>query len=250
MTSDVQPAEQLGGMSLMEHLEELRSRLIKSAIAFVGGVVAAWFAYGPILEALILPLKRLDVADQIITDGQLIFTAPTEAFFVKLKVVAFSGLVIALPIILWQVWRFITPGLYKNEKRYALPFVFISMLLFGAGASFAYYTLPKALEILTAFGGTELVLLPRAAEYLSFVLVLIAGFGIAFELPLILLALTLVGVIGTETLRRGRRVAWVVILVIAAIITPTGDPITLMIMSVPLALLYEATILATRLIRR
>ena len=251
-TSEANPQapDELVGMSLMEHLEELRSRLIKGVAAFIVGTVAAWFLYDAILEILVIPLKQLDVSDEIISDGRLIFTAPTEAFFVRLKVVAFSGLILSLPVLLWQAWRFVTPGLYKKEKRYAFPFVLVSMLLFAGGAAFAYATLPMALRVLTAFGGSDLVLLPRASEYLSFVMLVVGAFGLAFEFPLVLLALTLVGVITTDTLRKGRRVAWIVILIVAAVVTPTQDPITLMIMSIPLAILYEATILVARLMRR
>jgi sec-independent protein translocase protein TatC len=251
-TSEANPQapDELVGMSLMEHLEELRSRLIKGVAAFILGTVAAWFLYDAILEILVIPLKQLDVSDEIISDGRLIFTAPTEAFFVRLKVVAFSGLILSLPVLLWQAWRFVTPGLYKKERRYAFPFVLVSMLLFSGGAAFAYATLPMALRVLTAFGGSDLVLLPRASEYLSFVMLVVGAFGLAFEFPLVLLALTLVGVITTDTLRKGRRVAWIVILIVAAVVTPTQDPITLMIMSIPLAILYEATILVARLMRR
>lgn len=237
-------------MTLMEHLEELRGRLVKSAIAFAIGSVVAWFLYDYILTLLLEPLRSLPEANQLFRDGNLIITAPTEGFFVRLKVTAFAGLFIALPVILWQVWRFITPGLYAHEKRWALPFVAMSLVLFGGGAAFAFFMLPKALEILIGFAGSEMTLLPKASEYLTFVLVLVAAFGFAFEFPLVLLSLSLIGVITPATLSRGRRVAWVIILIAAAIITPTQDPITLMIMSIPLAILYELTVLAARLLDR
>ncbi|MEX2587222.1 MAG: twin-arginine translocase subunit TatC [Actinomycetota bacterium] len=234
-------------MGLMEHLEELRNRLFKIVVAYILAAAGSWFAYSVILGWLIAPLKSLPVADQIIRSGQLIYTAPTEAFFVRLKVTAFSAMVLALPVILWQLWRFVTPGLHAHEKRYALPFVFVSVILFAAGVATAFVSLPKALEVLGGFAGTEMVLLPRAADYLSFVMILVAAFGFSFEFPIILLGLALVGVITSRQLRDARRAAWIIILVIAAIITPTQDPITLAIMSVPLALLYEATIIAARM---
>lgn len=237
-------------MSLMEHLEELRNRLFKIVIAYILAAIAAWFAYSTFLGWLIAPLERLPVADQIIRSGQLIYTAPTEAFFVRLKVTAFAAMVLALPVMLWQLWRFVTPGLHAHEKRYALPFVFVSVVLFAAGVATALASLPKALEVLAGFAGTEMVLLPRAADYLSFVMILVAGFGFSFEFPIILLGLTLVGVITSRQLRDARRIAWIIILIIAAVITPTQDPITLAIMSVPLALLYEATIIAARTMKR
>lgn len=237
-------------MTLIEHLEELRARLFKMAAAFVVGSVIAWFLYNLILGVLVSPLESLPEGGLIITDGRLIFTSPTEAFFIRLKITAFAGMVIALPVLLWQIWRFVTPGLYSNEKRYVIPFVMVSMLLFGLGILFSFVMLPQALKILTSFAGTELVLLPRASDYLSFVLVLIGAFGLAFEFPLALLALTFVGVLNREKLQRGRKFAWMTMLLASAVITPTQDPITMILMAVPLALLYEGTILVARLIKR
>lgn len=237
-------------MTVIEHLEELRNRLFKMAIAFVIGSAAAWLLYDLILSILVSPLKNLPESGQIITEGKLIFTSPTEAFFIRLKITAFAGFVIALPVVLWQIWRFVTPGLYSNEKRYVIPFVAVSMILFGAGIAFSFIMLPQALRILTSFAGTELVLLPRASDYLSFVLVLIAAFGLAFEFPLALLALTIVGVLDRKKLKKGRKIAWMAMLLASAIITPTQDPITMILMAIPLALLYEGTILAARLIKR
>ena len=170
---------------------------------------------------LISPLAKLPVADQILQDGQLIYTAPTEAFFVRLKVVAFTGLIFALPVILWQLWRFVTPGLHRHEKTLRPAFRASSLLgLFAVGVAIAFLSLPKALEVLAGFAGSELVLLPKAADYLSFVLLLVAAFGFSFEFPIILLALTLVGVLSSAKLRKGRRIAWVVLLIVAAISPP------------------------------
>jgi sec-independent protein translocase protein TatC len=237
-------------MTLIEHLEELRARILKSVIAVAVGAMIAWFLYDRILAFMVGPLRKLPVAEQIVSRGKLIFTSPPEAFFIRLKIVTFAGLVIALPVVLWQVWRFVAPGLYAQEKRYALPFVGFSLLLFAGGVALSFVSLPKALEFLTAFGGRDVVLVPRASEYLSFVMLLIVAFGISFEFPLALLALSLVGVLSSEKLRRARKIAWVLILVAAAVITPTGDPATMLMLAVPLALLYEGTILAVRLLKR
>ena len=237
-------------MTIIEHLEELRTRLFKMVIAFLLGSALAWFLYDVFLEILISPLRGLPESGQIITDGKLIFTSPTEAFFIRLKVTAFAGFVLALPVILWQIWRFVTPGLHKHEKRYAVPFVGASMGLFVGGVYFSFLMLPQALAILTSFAGTELVLLPRASDYLSFVLLLIGAFGLAFEFPLVLLSLTLVGVLDSRKLSRGRKFAWLGMLFASAIITPTQDPITMILMAVPLILLFEATVLIARLMKR
>jgi sec-independent protein translocase protein TatC len=237
-------------MSLMEHLEELRARLIKAVAAYAIACVVAWFVYSPILHLLTRALSRLSVAKQILRNGELIYTAPTEAFFIRLKVTAFAALILALPVILWQAWRFVMPGLHPNEKRYALPFIVISMGLFALGGFTAYFTLPQALQWLTSLAGSELVLLPRASEYLSFVMLMIAAFGFAFEFPIALLALTMVGVLTSRKLRKGRRIAWVVILIIAAVITPTQDPITMTLLAIPMGILYEATVVTARLMKR
>lgn len=249
-TAAAAPPAAFQEMSLMGHLEELRSRLFKIVAAYALAATATWFLYERILEVLISPLAKLPVADQILRNGQLVYTAPTEAFFVRLKVTAFAAAILALPVILWQLWRFVTPGLHSHEKRYALPFVGVSLLLFGLGVWVAFASLPKALEVLAGFAGDELVLLPRAADYLSFVLLLIAAFGFSFEFPVILLGLTLIGVLSSAKLRSFRKIAWVIILVVAAVITPTQDPITLAMMALPLGVLYEATVVAARLMKR
>ena len=141
----------------MGHLEELRGRLFKMVVAYAVASTVAWFLYEHLLRLLISPLARLSAADQILRNGQLIYTAPTEAFLVRLKVVAFAGLVMALPVVLWQLWRFVTPGLHKHEKRYALPFVLVSMVLFALGVSVAFASLPKAPEVLAPSGHLQVL---------------------------------------------------------------------------------------------
>lgn len=240
-----------GEMTVFEHLQELRTRLLWSVLAFAIASVVTWFWFEPILNFLIRPLRNLPESRQLLEGGRLIFTAPTEAFFIRFKVTAFSGFLLALPVILYQFWRFVTPGLYPKEKRYALPFVLTSLILFAAGIAFAFASLPQAIRLLTGFAPEgALILLPRAADYLSFVLLLVLAFGITFEMPILLLSLMIAGVITSGTLRRGRRYAWMAIVVLAAVITPTQDPLTMSIMALPLGLLYEATILVARLMKK
>lgn len=237
-------------MSLLEHLEELRSRLIKIVLAFALLSIASWFFYDLFLGFLVRPLERLPESDLLIEKGKLITTAPPEALFIRLKVTAFAGVVLALPVILWQVWRFVTPGLYRHEKRYAVPFVAVSLMLFAAGCALALYTLPKTLDVLVSLAGSDFVLLPRASEYLSFILLLVVAFGLTFEIPLALVFLALAGVISSRSLKRARRYAWVGALALSAVVTPTQDPFTMMVLAVPLGILYEATILTVRLMKR
>ena len=237
-------------MTLIEHLEELRARIFKMVIAVAVTSIASWFFYDRILSFLIEPITRLPSASQFVTRGKLVFFSPQEAFFVRIKVVSVTGIALALPVILWQAWRFVVPGLHKHERRYAIPFVLVSSALFAAGIAVAFAMLPAALRVLTAFGGSELVIVPRASEYLSFLLLLIFAFGATFELPVIVLALTLAGVVSTAVLRKGRRWAYVIILVVAAVVTPTPDPINMCLLAAPLLLLYEGTILVARLLKR
>lgn len=236
-------------MTLIEHLEELRSRLFKVMLAFGIGCVVAWFIYDPLLSALTRPLKSLDVADEF-SRGKLITMAPTEAFFVRLKITAFTGFFLSLPVILWQLWRFVTPGLYNHEKRYAIPFVLVSLALFAGGVWLAFVTLPQALRVLSSFAGDDLILVPRASDYLSFLMLLMVAFGFSFEFPVVLLGLVMVGVLTSESLRRARQTAWIIIVITSALITPTTDPITMLLLAVPMALLYEGTVLAARLMKK
>ncbi|MGH2705949.1 MAG: twin-arginine translocase subunit TatC [Actinomycetota bacterium] len=241
---------ELRTMTLMQHLEELRGRLLKAVAAFAAGSVAGWFLYERILVLLLEPLRKLPNSDQILAGGKLVLTAPQEAFFLRLKVTAFAGLVIAFPLILWQIWRFVAPGLHARERRLAIPFIGLATLLFVGGAWFAAQMLPQALRVLLGFAGSNTVLLPKASEYLSFLLMMIIGFGLSFQVPLALTGLAFVGVISSMTLRKGRRIAWVLILIMSAIITPTVDPYTLMLMAVPIALMYEGAILLSRAMKR
>jgi sec-independent protein translocase protein TatC len=237
-------------MSVLAHLEELRVRLFKAVIATVLGAVVAWLFYNQILGVLVEPLHVLPQAGQVISRGRLIFTAPLEAVLVRVKVVTFAGAALASPVILWQAWRFITPGLYQHEKRYGLAFILASLVLFAAGTALAFAFIGPAIHLLVALGGSRVTLLPRASDYLSFVLIVIVAFGATFEFPIVLLALGAVGIVSSRMLRSQRRVAWMTIVVVATIVTPTVDPVTPFALAIPLALLYEGTILTLRLMKK
>src|SRR5947209_3383306 len=176
-------------MSLLDHLTELRRRLIISAIAIAAGATIAFIPSNPIRGFLSGPYHH-------ITHGQkLIVTDPLEAFATRLKIAAWAGLFFASPVVLWQLWRFITPGLNPKEKRYAIPFIAASIFLFLCGGAVALLTLKPALSFLQSVGGHELSTYYRAGPYLSLVTLMIVAFGVAFEFPILLVCLELAGVL-------------------------------------------------------
>ncbi len=231
-------------MSLVEHLTELRRRLIISVVALAVGGVIAFLLYGPILDFLIRPYRT------VTGKSRLIITDPLEGFATRLKVSAYGGLFLASPVVLWQLWRFITPGLHKNEKRYAVPFIVASIVLFLVGVGVAFLTFEPALRFLVGVGGGDLETFFTPTKYLSFILMMIVGFGIAFEFPILLVFLQLAGVVSSRRLRRWRRPAIVVVVAAAALITPSGDPYSLFAMAAPMYLFYEAAILVGRLLKK
>lgn len=229
-------------MTVMEHLGELRTRLIVSAAAFAIAAVAVFVVYEPILELLRRPLCSLD-PDLLGELGCKLQTfKPTEGLLIRLKIASMGGMIVASPIWLYQVWAFVTPGLTMKEKKYAAPFIFSAVFLFGAGTAFAYYMLPNALKFLVTIAGSSIDVNFRAEEYLNFVGLILIAFGVTFQLPLLLFFLGLANVVKVEQLRRYRRYAIVAIAFIGAIVTPTQDPFTMMALSVPLYALYELVI--------
>ncbi|MBV9411578.1 MAG: twin-arginine translocase subunit TatC [Acidimicrobiia bacterium] len=231
-------------MTLVEHLTELRRRLIISAIAVAVGAGVAFMLYSPILAFLSGPYHS-------ITHGQkLIVTDPLEAFATRLKIAAWAGLFFASPVVLWQLWRFITPGLHPKEKKYAIPFIIASVLLFLMGAAVALLTLKPALQFLQSVGGQELATYYRASPYLSLVMLMIVAFGVAFEFPILLVFLELAGVLPSKKLRKWRRPAIVIIVTVAAVITPSQDPYSLFAMAMPMCLFHEASVLVGRLLKK
>ena len=231
-------------MPLVDHLAELRRRIIVSVIAVgVGGIIAFVF-YSPILDFLIGPYEEITGKER------LVITDPLEGFTTRLKIAGFGGLALASPIVLWELWRFITPGLHKKEKRYAIPFIVSSILLFVLGGFVALYTFESALRFLVGVGGPELTPLFSASKFLSLIILMIIAFGIAFEFPVLLVCLELAGVLTSATLRKWRRPALVVIVAVAAVITPSQDPYSLFAMVVPMYIFYEGAILIGRLLKK
>jgi len=231
-------------MPLVDHLAELRTRLIWSALALAVGGVVAFALYNHILDFLIQPYT------EITGRTDLVILDPLEGFAARLKVSAWCGAFLASPVVLWQLWRFITPGLHKHEKRYAIPFILASILLFALGAALALYTFPQALSFLVAVGGPNVEPLFSPGKYLGLITLMMVAFGIAFEFPILLVFLQLAGVVTSATLRGWRRPALVIVVAVAAVITPSQDPYSLLAMSVPMYLFYELSILVGRLLKR
>src|SRR4051812_46871511 len=234
-----------GHMSLMSHLIELRSRLIKCALAVAIGAAVGWVLYIPVLGFLTQPLKELSNSSQQLFPGtgNLLATDPLEPFAIRLKVSMYLGIFVAMPVILWQLWRFIAPGLYKNEKKYAMAFIASALTLFFAGAAIAYWTLPKALDFLSAIGGDDFVNGYTAQKYLMLIVYMMLAFGAGFEFPIVLIFLQLMNVLKVEQLTTFRRWAYVFIAVLAAVITPSADPISMCALMFPMWIFYEICIL-------
>jgi sec-independent protein translocase protein TatC len=234
---------QPGEMSLFEHLGELRTRLVRIAIAITLGGVIGWFVFEPVFDFLSQPYCALPGAYRPDGECALIVTRVLEAFSVRVRVSLTIGLFLATPVLFHQIWRFITPGLTGRERRLTLPFVIGSVIMFALGAGFAFFVIPQGLTILLRMGGDQIATLLSAAEYFSFVLTIVVVFGLVFQVPLIVVFLSLIGVVDTDQLRRFRAHAIVANCVIAAIATP-ADVVTMVMMAVPMALLYEAAIIA------
>jgi sec-independent protein translocase protein TatC len=235
-----------GRMTLVEHLAELRHRVFICLIAIaIGGTVV--FIFSSHVINFFLTFYRDAVHDKHRTLQAL---GPLDPFLVRLKIATYGGIVLALPVWLWQLWRFITPGLNPKEKKYAVPFVLSSIVLFIAGGAVALLTLQPALHFLLKIGGSGVVANLTADKYLSLVGLMIVAFGIAFEFPVVLMFLLLAHVLTTAQLRQWRRPAILIIVIFAAVITPSQDPYSLFFMAVPMYIFYELCILIGRILKR
>ncbi len=248
---------------LLDHLYELRSRLIYSILAIILGFAICLFFVRPIFDLLVLPFESAiaNVSADLIKDGQpglegdLIYTQVLEFFFVKLKLALFGGIILAFPVIAYQVYRFVAPGLYKNERGAFLPYLILSPLLFIAGASMVFfYIFPFVLEFglrqQQAFAnGATVSLLPKVSEYLGLATTMFLAFGLSFQLPIVLSLLGRAGIVSSSALKKGRRYAVVGIAAFAAFVTPP-DPITQIALGSAIYLLYEISIISVRLIEK
>ncbi|MDP6894785.1 MAG: twin-arginine translocase subunit TatC [Acidimicrobiales bacterium] len=233
-------------MPLLGHLQELRKRVLVSFLSVCVGGVVCWFFYDTILELLLEPYCQIrddSAPERIFGSGcELLVTDPLEPFGVRLTIAGYGGVILSIPMLLWQAWRFIAPGLLAKEKKWAIPFVFSGLILFLSGSLLAYWSIPRALDFLVEIGGPDLVSVFSPAKYIGFVIKMIVAFGIGFEFPLFLIFLQLLGVLTPTALRKSRRYAIVGIVALVAVLTPSGDPFTLLILSVPMILFYEIAI--------
>ncbi len=230
-------------MTIVEHLEELRRVLIISSIAWVVATVAAFVFHGAILDFLLRPLTTvLGKTNNHIT-SQAIFTNPTEGLTIPLKISMIIGLVGSLPVVAWQTWTFVSPGLRPVERKFVGPFIGSALLLFAGGAAFAYFVMPIGLNFLATFLGGSAVYLPDINSYLSFLVLLILAFGVTFELPVVIVLLGILGIVSSRLLRRRRKEIWVGIIVAALLVTPGADPYTPTALFVPLIIFFEASVL-------
>ncbi len=233
-------------MPIMDHLAELRRRILISVAAVGIAAVVMFFFSNEVISFLVQYYKDATHGKR----NALVFTGPVDGFLTRLKVATYGGIVLALPVWLYELWRFITPGLNPKERRYAVPFVLSSVLLFILGAGVAFLTLEPALKFLIDVGGPSQTPLFTSDRYLTLVSLMVVAFGLSFEFPVLLVFLLIAGVIKTAQLRHFRRWAIVGIVTFAAVITPSQDPYSLFFMAVPMYVFYEASILIGRILKK
>lgn len=249
------PEEKQGTMSLIDHLRELRHRLVVCLWALVAGSVIGFVLYEPAMELIQQPYcdflrENPDKAPFENEGCSLIFLGAIDGFLITVKVILFLALVVALPVVLYQLWAFIVPGLTSRERKWALPFVAVSVALFLLGGLFAYLVLPQALDFLLGVGGDFVSPLLTVDKYVGFVIFTILAFGLGFEFPILLISLSAAGVLSTDTMRRYRRQVILGLAIFAAVITPSPDPISMLALLIPLYLFYEGAIIVSRLLKR
>ncbi len=224
--------------NLKPHIADLRKRLVISAIFLAIAFFACFAVYQPILDWMMIPIEK------VLPEGsKMVAIEVQETFFTALKVSFFSAFLVSLPVIFWQMWLFLAPGLYPNEKKIILPFVFFATLMFLVGGAFAYYVVvPYGFQFLVTFGSQVVSVMPSIGKYVSFFTKLVFGFGIAFELPVITFFLAMIGLVNDEMMKGFFKYAIVLIFIISALLTPP-DVLTQFLMAGPLVILYGVSIL-------
>jgi sec-independent protein translocase protein TatC len=233
-----------GRMTIWEHLAELRNRIIRCALALAVGSTVGFFLYPHVVEFLVAPYK------QVQPDAKLFALTLLEPFTIRMQTSLYLGIALAMPVILWQVWRFVTPGLYPHEKRYAVPFTVSALVLFAMGVAIAYLSLAPTIQFLTGIAGIDVEQITSIESYLKLNLFMMLAFGAGFEFPVLLVALQLIRVLRPRQLLGWWRYATVVIFIVAAVITPSGDPISCLALAVPMELLYFVSIAVGAVVTR
>jgi len=227
-------------MPLTQHLEELRHRLLVCLLSVGVAFIVCYVFSGKLFEILMKPWIEAMPEGQT---AKLIYTAPHEAFFTYMKVAFISGVLVSMPIIIWQIWKFIAPGLYENEKRYMVPVIFFSGVCFMAGALFGYFVVfPAGFKFFASFASEYISPMIKTDEYLSFANRMLLCFGLAFELPVFAFFLAKLGILSSDFLKRKRKIAIVLIFVAAAALTPSPDVVSQLLMAAPLLVLYELSV--------
>jgi len=245
-------------MTLTEHLAELRVRIIRCALAVTVGMVLIMAFYDDVLRFLTRPYKALcidqpDLCPGTAFDGdhpQFLNLDPIGGLGTRVRVAMYGGLVIAIPVIMWQIWKFVVPALKANEKKYAIPFITSVVSLFALGGFLAYWTLEAALQFLISWAGADVVSNFEVGRYVNLVVLMVVAFGVGFQFPVLLVFFQLVGIVRPQQLLGWWRYAIVLIVVLAAVITPSGDPISLTALAAPMLVLYFVAILVGYIAQR
>ena len=231
------PENESGKMSFLEHLDELRKRLLRIVLYIAVGFLTCWFFARSIYDFLAIPITKY-----LPPNIKLVYTNPTDPFIIYMKVAFLAGIFLTLPFILYEVWKFIAPGLYRKEKKYVVPFLTSSMILFLLGATFCYYIiLPACYKFLVQLGSSFTPMI-KVDEYLDLTNMMLLGFGIIFEMPVIAGFLSMFGLITASFLWKKFKYSLVIIVTLAAVISPTGDAFNLLVWSAPMVLLYFLSI--------
>jgi sec-independent protein translocase protein TatC len=238
MVASQRQANPDGRMPLMDHIRELRSRLLKALAAVAVGMAIGFIpqVYNRLWAFVEHPFKQ---AEQHASNAHLIVIGVFDPFMLRVQVAFFFGLIVSCPFWLYQVWAFIAPGLYRREKRWSYIFVAVAAPLFLAGATMAYYAMSRGLKYLFALAPSGIAVLPTVSNYLNYFQAMILGFGLAFELPLVLVMLNMVGILTHERIRKWRRIMIFLVFVFAGIASPSPDPLTMLLLAVPCVVLIE-----------
>ena len=238
-TDPADPEDDLDGrMSFLDHLDELRKRLTHAIVALFAGFLAAFAVADRAQHFVMEPLLATLPAG-----GKFIYTEPGEAFFLYMKIAAILGLILASPYVMWQVWLFIAPGLYANEKRLAVPFVFFSSALFAAGAAFSHYVVfPMAFSFFAGFSTADVAFMPRIEPVFGLYAWMLLAMGAVFQMPMIVMVLARMGIVTARFLVTHIKYAILIIFIIAAVATPSADPVSQTVMAAPMIVLYGVSI--------